>query len=436
MDAKRDLESLFLDALEACSPSNAIQEAIHLEGDRLSIADQEFYLKERRVYLFAVGKASVPMANAALEILGNHIEESLVITSDKDQAESCRAGEVIVGAHPVPNEQSVKAGQKTVEFFESIPRESLVLCLISGGTSSLLCLPAEGISVGELNQTFDLLNNSGATIYDINTVRKHCSQIKGGQLLDYLDPNLTLIDLVISDVPNDDLRVIGSGPTTPDQSTYQDAYHILLEQELWDRLPESVRQHIEKGIDGEVPDTLKPGEDPLAEHHSHIISSARKLAEQISEMAGQRGYQSWIADRAFNEDVEQVASNIAEKVLAEKSENEDTVYIFYGESTVNVSGSGKGGRNQELALRGALKIAERDSVTWLSAGTDGIDGPTDAAGAVVDGQTIAEAKQQGMDPEEYLQNNDSYHFHEQLDTLLKPGPTGNNLMDLVLVIAR
>jgi hydroxypyruvate reductase/glycerate 2-kinase len=440
MDPKKLLENLLMDGLEACSPSRVVKNAMKLKFNSLIIKDNQFDLQNRPVYLLAVGKASVPMFNSAADILAGRINGSLVITSDERQAESCKADEVIVGAHPVPKESSLKAGQRAIRFLEEIPHDSFVLNLLSGGTSSLLCLPPKDISISELNTTFELLNNSGATIREINTVRKHCSQVKGGQLLRWLDPNATLIDLVISDVPDDDLSIIGSGPTTPDLSTFQDAYHILLEYDLWDLLPLSVQKHVEMGVDGEMMETLKPGKDPLKEHSAQIISSARKLALKISDLANQRGYITKVADDAFNEDVSKVAESI-ENVVSDyiesgtTSENTDSrLFIFYGESTVDVKGDGKGGRNLELALRGALKITGHENITWLSAGTDGVDGPTDAAGAIVDGYTISKATGQDIDPQYYLDHNDSYHFHQQLGTLLKTGPTGNNLMDIVMVL--
>ena len=436
MNAQSYLKELFLKGLEECSPGSAVKEAISLEGSVLHIKGQPFELTDRPLYLLAVGKAAVPMYEAVYEVLGKKVTESLVITSDPEQAESCGAGKVIAASHPTPDASSLKAGESAMNFVEEVPKDGMLVTLISGGTSSLMCYPAEGISIEELNRTFELLNNSGATIYEINTVRKHCSRIKGGQLLRRLKPSVPLVDLVISDVPGDDLSIIGSGPTVPDESTFQDAYHILLEYELWERLPDSVRVHIEKGITGEVPETLKEKDQQPEKHYSHIISSARMLAKRMAEIAERDGIESRVADSAYNEDVEAVAARIADEVMSDSGVNSEKpkLFLFYGESTVSVTGSGKGGRNQELALRGALKIAGRENITWLSAGTDGIDGPTDAAGAIVDGSTISKAKGKGLEPESFLKNNDSYHFHKQMGTLLKTGPTGNNLMDVVMVL--
>lgn len=433
------LIDLFEKTLSVCSPGEAVSQHLAVKGEQLRVGESEFSTENHPVYLLAVGKASVPMYESAHDILGEQVAGSLVITPDAGAASGCGADEVITGAHPVPDEQSLEAGRTAVEYLERLPEEALVITLISGGTSSLMCWPAEGIGIDELNKTYDLLNNSGATIHEINTVRKHCSRIKGGQLLRYVPEGATLIDLIISDVPGDDPAIIGSGPTTPDYSTFQDTYHVLLEYELWDIIPDAVRLHIEKGIDGEMPEVVRPEEDEksLREHRQHIISSARKFVRRSADIAQGDGYRTVIVDEPFNDDVEKVATHIVEDITSHIPQ-ETTVpqlLLFYGESTVQVTGGGKGGRNQELALRGALKIAELDEhISWLSAGTDGVDGPTDAAGAVVDSNTIRRARERNLDPGEYLRNNDAYHFHEQMGTLLKTGPTGNNLMDVVFVV--
>ncbi|WP_372638723.1 glycerate kinase [Fodinibius sp.] len=431
------LFDLFEKTLAVCSPEKAVSQHLALKGEQLRVGESEFSTKGHPVYILAVGKASVPMYESAHDVLGEQEAGSLVITPDAGAASDCGADEVITAAHPVPDERSLEAGRAAAEYLDRMPEDALVLMLISGGTSSLMCWPAEGIGIEELNKTYDLLNNSGASIHEINTVRKHCSRIKGGQLLRYVPGGATLIDLIISDVPGDDPAIIGSGPTTPDYSTFQDTYHVLLEYELWDILPDAVRLHIEKGIDGEMPEVVRPEDEPVREHKQYIISSARTFVHRAADIAREDGYRAIVADEPFNDDVEEVANYIADEINSHisKDTTDPQLLLFYGESTVQVTGSGKGGRNQELALRGALKIADFDEqISWLSAGTDGVDGPTDAAGAVVDGNTIRRARERGLEPDEYLRNNDTYHFHERMDTLLKTGPTGNNLMDVVVVV--
>ena len=237
MDSKILLKTLFLEGIERCSPHRAIQESLHVNGDEITIKNSHYSINGCPVCLFSVGKAAVPMYEKASEILGDHITKSLVITNDPEAAASCKADEVMVGSHPLPDDRSVETGNRTVDFMKDIPSNAILITLISGGTSSLLTVPAEGISAGDLANLYTLLNNSGAIIHDINTIRKHCSKVKGGQLLRYLNPKVTLIDLVISDVPDDELSMVGSGPTIPDWSSYQDAYHLLLEYDLWQTIP-------------------------------------------------------------------------------------------------------------------------------------------------------------------------------------------------------
>lgn len=437
MDAQTVVKNLFLEGLELCSPERVIQQTLSVSNDTIRIDNSGIFISGP-IYIFAVGKASVPMYESAIRILKNHPVKSLVITSDAKQAKECSADEVLVGSHPTPDKNSLRAGERAIRFMEAIPKNAILINLISGGTSSLVSMPAAGISINTLSKTFNLLINSGAAIEQINVIRKHCSQIKGGQLLRHISPKAKVINLAISDVPNDDISHIGSGPTIPDASTFEDARQILEQFELWDKIPSTVRTHIQKGIHGEILGTVKADEKNIPTQYSRVISSASKLANTIGDLAEEKGLSVKISGQPFNDDVEVVASKIAESVLSrleQRKEGEQPILlIFFGESTVTVTGDGKGGRNQELALRGAQKIAGHDSITWLSAGTDGIDGPTDAAGAIVDGNTIPKAKEKHLDPNSYLASNDSYHFHRQMGTLLTTGPTGNNLMDLVVVL--
>jgi glycerate-2-kinase len=431
------LLQLFTEALEARQPGRLVREIVH--RDEIRANGFTFPLEsDVPVYLIATGKASLEMGEAVCEQLGEKVVKGLTVTGLVDKQYSGNRVEYYRGSHPVPDEHSYGAGIALKEFVQDIPKGSLAIYCLSGGTSSLVCLPAGNISITELQKCYELLNNSGANIYEMNTVRKHLSQIKGGQLLRCFHPEVSLIDLIISDVPGDDPSVIGSGPTTPDASGFIDAQNVFMKYRLWEHLPASVQDHMARGMHGEVPETLKPGEDPLKTHHTFIIGSARKLAEKVQELASQRGWYTLLADEPYNRDVQEVADLIARKAIkvatGEASMRDPVAIICYGEATVNVTGDGKGGRNQELALWGALKIAGHDNITWLSAGTDGIDGPTDAAGAIVDGTTIPKARRAGLDPEDFLKRNDAYHFHEEMGTLLRTGPTGNNLMDLQIVL--
>jgi glycerate-2-kinase len=424
---KETARKIFITALDNATPEKWVDDWL--------ASNQNFINQQKNNYsdsfIIAIGKAARPMAKALKKKLRIDDSNIICITPGEQAPEEYS----IISSHPIPDQKSVNAAEKLIQFIEHIPDQSLVFFALSGGASALICKPAGNIALDDIKIINKKLIASGSSIHEINSVRKHLSAIKGGQLLTHFNENTSLVDLIISDVPGDDLEIIGSGLTVPDSSTFQDGFDALLKYKLWEKCRESIHSHIEKGLAGDVPETLKPGNDPVQNHRSYIIGSARKLAEKMAQIVEEKGYKPWIAEEPYNQPVEKVAEMVASKIknLIEES-NHPVALIFYGESTLKVTGNGKGGRNQELALRGALQIADMDDVTWLSAGTDGIDGPTDAAGAVVDGNTIKQAQEKGLNAREFLQNNDSYHFHDQMGALLKTGPTGNNVMDVVLVL--
>ena len=425
-------KKIVLKALDASNPSKLIEDCVSVHTNRITIYGDEWEITNRAdIYIIAIGKAAPEMSGTLKDLLSVDVANVLGISphSEDKKPDYC-----VYASHPTPDKKSREAAEKLLQFINDIPSESMILFALSGGASSLVCKPAEGLKLKHINQVNKLLLESGATIGEINSIRKHMSAIKGGQLLSYFKQDCTLIDLVISDVPGDDLEIIGSGPTTTDASTFEDAHSVLLKYDLWKTIPEAAKVHIQKGLNGEAPETPGPGEDPIENHHSFIIGSAKKFAEEVAGEAEKKGFKTWIADEPYTESVAEVAGMISQKI-EDCIEQNDGPYalIFYGESTVKVTGSGKGGRNQELALHGAIHIAGMENVSWLSAGTDGIDGPTDAAGAVVDGKTIEHAKNKGLKAAEFLKKNDSYHFHQQMGTLIKTGPTGNNMMDIVLI---
>lgn len=426
-----ELIELFQKALQKLNPYDSVLKVF--EDGTIRIDEVAIPLAEHKdIYLLAMGKASVEMARAVQAVVDLPASKALVVCPSGSEGASEIKGRLIEAEHPVPGSGSRQAGREALAFAERIPPGGLLICCISGGSSSLVAAPAEGITLNELNQTHELLLGSGADIHQMNAVRKHLSRIKGGQLLRHLNPDVTVVNLLISDVPGDDPSIIGSGPTSPDASTFEDACRVLEQFDLRYKVPDAVRTHLEEGRAGRRNETLKEGEIHLAGHYTTIVASAKMLAEKVAEIEAEVK----VAEEPYTEDVEVVASNIAGRAeeVAKANTNKPTLLVYYGESKVKVSGSGKGGRNQELALRGAMKIAGLPNITWLSVGTDGIDGPTEAAGALVNGRAIERARSQGLDPETYLENNDSYHFHEQMDTLVKTGPTGNNLMDLTLVL--
>ena len=385
-------------------------------------------------WILGAGKASVAMAKQCEEE-GLLIKDGIVISNEEYPAE--KSFQVFKGTHPYPDDNSVSASYELLELAKSIPAGDTVIFCLSGGASSLLCIHPENIEVEELAVTYELLLNSGANIKDMNCVRKHLCMLKGGQLAQALH-HTNLITLITSDVPEDDLETIGSAPTVCDSSTFKDAFQVLKRQGIWNDVPHSIRIHIAKGMSGDIPDTPKPGINDHPNHQIHLISKASMLASTISSLLEEQGYHTWVAEEAYDDDVRKVSKMICSEAVSILSKNhplkKPAALIYYGESTVNVLGDGKGGRNQEMALISAISIEGQHAISMLSMGTDGIDGASDAAGAIINSETTLLARKKKLNPESYLQNNDSYHFHKEMDTILITGSTGNNLMDLQVVI--
>jgi len=386
------------------------------------------------LYILGAGKASLSIAKSVLDISPN-VKDGIIISNERNQ--SLKEVQVFSGSHPYPDEDSVSASYELLELARKIPNGETVVFCLSGGASSLLCIPPKGIEIEELAFTYELLLNSGATIKEVNIVRKHLCMLKGGQLAQSLH-HTNLITLITSDVPQDDIETIGSAPTVCDSSTFKDAFQVLKRFGLWNKVPHSIRIHVAKGMAGDITDTPKPGINDHPNHTIKVISKASALASKIGKMFKKEGFHTWVAETAYNDDVRKISKMICTKAISVLSKKEPiekpAALIFYGESTVEVKGDGKGGRNQEMALISAISIEGQHNISMLSIGTDGIDGQTDAAGALINSETTLLARKKKLDPEEYLQNNDSYNFHEEMGTLIKTGATGNNLMDLQVVI--
>ncbi|HDL85082.1 MAG TPA: glycerate kinase, partial [Candidatus Acetothermia bacterium] len=354
-------------------------------------------------------------------------------------AVSTQRVEVVEALHPVPDERGLAAARRIAQLADSAGENDLVIILISGGGSALLTYPVDGIELADLAATNELLLRSGARIQEINTVRKHLSQLKGGQLAARAFP-ATVITFVLSDVPGDPLDAIASGPTVGDPTTYADAARILRDYELWDKVSLSVRAHIERGLSGEIVETPKPGDEVFSRVTTTIIGSGSVAAEAALDEARELGYHSLLLTTTLEGEAREVGKVFAaiarEEVQHKHPLPLPALIIAAGETTVTVSGSGKGGRNQELALSAAQGIEGLPEVVIASVGTDGRDGPTDAAGGIVDGGTISRLHAQGIDPHESLATNDSYHALASSEDLILTGPTGTNVADLCFVARR
>ncbi len=424
-------------ALQAVSPVVCLRHAAALRDEQLIVNDQSVDLSRiYRVIVVGMGKASAGMTVALEGLLGDRISAGLVVTAD-DYSVATTTVEVVEAGHPVPDKRGLAAAKRIAALVASAGEKDLTIVLISGGGSALLTLPAEGISLTDLMRTNEQLLRSGAKIQEFNTVRKHLSQVKGGQLARRAFPAQVLA-FVLSDVPGDPLDAIASGPTTPDPTTFEEAKQILRHYGLWMKVPSPVRSHIEDGLCGSVPETPKPG-DPLFQRVQNVTVGSGTLAADAAQAEGKRlGYRTLLLTTTLEGEAREVGTNLAslarEVVRYGQPVQPPALIVSAGETTVTVRGTGKGGRNQELALSAALGIDGLANVVIASLGTDGRDGPTDAAGGMVDGETVARMRAQGIDPRRALANNDSYTALKQSGDLVITGPTGTNVADLCFVI--
>lgn len=426
-------------ALDSVDPRNLIRSRVILNGDVLEIDSNSFQLSDYdRIFVIGGGKASGFMAEALEEILGDWIKSGVVVIphGTSNQYKTNRIG-LHEAAHPIPDGHSIAGARKIADTAAQFEEDDLAICLISGGGSSLMAMPPQGVSLDDKKKVTDLLLKSGATINEINTVRKHISEFKGGMLAKRAYP-ATLVSLILSDVIGDNLDVIASGPTVPDLSTFQDAVAILKRYDLWTNTPNSVKKVLIEGMERLIPETPKLG-DRVFEKVSNIVIGNNRLASLAAAKELQRRGINTLFLTSFMEgearDVGLMVAALAREVSTSGNPvSKPAAIIMGGETTVTVIGSGVGGRNQEIALSASTKIEGMDGLVVISLSTDGIDGPTDAAGAMADGNTMTRARRLGLRPQEHLKNNDSYSFFSKLGDLVYTGPTGTNVNDLSVIV--
>lgn len=437
MDLRADAIAIFAAALRAVEPGEAVRRHLVRQRDLLKAGGESDDLSRcRRIALVGAGKAAAVMSAAVEEILGDRLDEGLVVTKYGHVAPLKRV-RLHEAGHPVPDEAGLKGARAILEIATRAGPEDLILCVLSGGASALLPAPAAGIRLQEKQEMTRRLLECGATIDEMNAVRKHISVIKGGQLARAAYP-AAFVSLILSDVIGDRLDVIASGPTAADPSTFQDAHGVLRKYELTARVPASMQTRIERGTRGEVPETPKPGDPIFDRVRNVIIGNNRRALEAAREEAERRGYHATILSHSIQGEARAAAAAqaaIAREIVRHgRPVPRPACVIAGGETTVTVRGQGLGGRNQEFALAAALDIQGLEGVLILSGATDGTDGRTDAAGAVCDGETVPRARRLGLAPEAFLADNDSYRFFEALGDLLTTGPTNTNVMDLQLVL--
>ncbi len=435
MNNREIANNIFRSALEAVSPKVIVKECAKEINSSLK---QE---NIRDIVVVGFGKAAYQMAIAIEVIIDVDLIRAGIIVTKYGHAEiqssDLKKIKVFEAGHPIPDENGIKATEKITELLKSAGKETLVLCLISGGGSALLVSPIDGVSLSEKQSITDLLLRAGADIEELNAVRKHLSKVKGGRLAEIAYP-AKLKSIIISDVIGDKLDVIASGPTSADSSTFSDALRVIEKYDLFEKAPQSIMNILKSGNDGKIPDTPE-ADNPIFESIQNIIvGSNQKAVEAAVKEARTIGLETEVLSSSVTGEAREAAKWLADKAKDALSSGDKgkLCFISGGETVVTVTGNGKGGRNTELALGFAMEVEGLKAVTMLSAGTDGTDGPTDAAGAIVDGDTIVKARQAGLDPEEYLHNNDSYNFFREVDSLVIIGPTGTNVMDLQIIIIK
>ncbi len=430
---RRQALRIFHAALKAAAPAEAVLRHLKLQHNTLIAGRKRYRLNAfQNIYVVGAGKAGGAMAKAVERLLGKRITAGLVNVKYGHIARLRRI-ELNESGHPIPDRNGEQGANRIVQIARQAGPDDLIVCLISGGASALLPLPAPPVTLEEKQETTRLLLHCGADIHEINCIRKHISLVKGGELARLAYP-ATVLTLILSDVIGDDLDVIGSGPTVPDRTTFSDAKSILDKYAIWDKVPQPVRDR----LSANAPETPKPGHKIFDKVQNLIVGSNRLAVDAAAREARALGFRTSVLSTFVEGETREVAhvhAAIAKEIRASgRPVKPPACVISGGETTVTIHGTGLGGRNQEFTLAAALDIAGLEDVLVLSAGTDGSDGPTDAAGAIGAGTTIARAQARGLQASRFLADNDSYHFFEALGDLVKTGPTGTNVADIQIIL--
>lgn len=428
---------LFKEAINEANPKKCVLEHLSLKKNLLKIDSREYNLEKfNSIYVVAFGKAAAAMANAVEELLGDRITDGVVVSNNSSDF-SFKNMEFCLSSHPVPDKKSVDAAEKVIKLLDKSTKKDLVIFLISGGGSSILALPSEGLSIDDLRKVTQKLMLSGVDTNGLNTIRKKLSQIKGGGLLKRALPS-EVATLILSDVVGDKLEFIASGPTVYDTTTFEDAWRIVDALDLEHKIPPKVVVHLERGRKLNSPPLIEKKEINKKRVQTLVVGNNRKAITAVEKKAKKLGYNTLLLSSQISGEAREVA-----KVLAgitfdiqrfEHPIKKPACIIFGGETTVNVVGRGKGGRNTETALSFCFEIIGRKNIVGLFAGTDGIDGPTDAAGAICDGQSRLIARKMGVSARDHLSDNNSYNFFKKIDDLIKTGATGTNVMDIGIIL--
>ncbi|MCJ7545684.1 MAG: glycerate kinase [Deltaproteobacteria bacterium] len=429
--------SIFQASLRGADPKGCVKRHLKVDHGVFSVGDFRKRLKDvDRIIVVGAGKAAALMAQATEEILKDRIDRGVVITTRGAEA-SLKRIRLYCGGHPLPDKEGAEGTERIMEIIAGAGEDDLVLCLISGGGSALLVAPCEGIGLEDKKRMTHLLLECGATIDEINTIRKHVSRVKGGRLAKAAFPAQT-VSLILSDVIGDRIDSIASGPTAPDPTTFEECFKIIKKYDLMEKMPQPIKLFLQTNKGKQGTETVKP-RDPVFERVENVIVGSNLLALKEAETAAKAlGFHTLLLSAAISGDTRRAAeehARLAQEIRMGKGTHlPPACVVSGGETTVVVKGDGKGGRNQEFVLAASIAIDGLKDVVISSMNTDGIDGPTDACGALCDGLTVSRAKKMNLDPEDYLGRNDSYHFFEKLDDLIKTGPTNTNVMDIHILL--
>lgn len=432
---RNNAKEIFLAGVEIVKPDILIPHFVSLENNVLKIENHRFQLAEiKNIYLTGAGKASALMAKAIENILGSRISSGHIVTK-YGHAVPLKYAFVTEAGHPVPDENGVKGTENILSIVNKASKDDLVICVISGGGSALLTDIPDGCTLNDLKILTDLLLKSGANINEMNCIRKHLSKVKGGMLSSAAYP-ARVVSLILSDVIGDPLDVIASGPTAPDPTTFKDAMDIIEKYGIKDKIPAGITKILNEGLNKIRKETLKESDEAFRLTTNLIIGNNRLALKKAREKAEALGYTTKIITDSLHSDVEDVADYIFSKLIKYRNEKpgKKSCLLFGGEPTIKITGDGLGGRNQHLALLMAQKINGINGVVFLSGGTDGTDGPTDAAGAIAEPETLKRSEALGLDINKYISDCDSYNFFRQEGGLIKTGPTQTNVMDLIVVL--
>jgi glycerate 2-kinase len=436
MNRRQIAEQIFLAGVESVLPDRLINENMWLKGNLLHIGDLNIPLDETdNIYVIGAGKASAIMASEVEKILGERITGGHIIVKYGHSAE-LKFIKISEAGHPFPDANGFAATNEILDIARKAKANDLVICLLSGGGSSLLCDCPEELTPDDLVLVNKLLVNSGASISEMNAVRKHLSNVKGGQLAGSVFP-ATLVSLILSDVIGDTPDVIASGPTAADPTTFIDAIEVLEKFNLKQSLPSRINDFLYSGAICKRPETPKPG-DPIFDKTTNLIIGTNRIAlESARQKAAEYNINAIVYEDELQGDTSDVAEYLVDTALRfkkDKNEVKPVCILFGGETTVKMTGKGTGGRNQHMALLCAMLLKDKPGITILCAGTDGNDGPTKAAGAVVDSETIPYADSKGIDPIKYLNEFNSFYFFKKTAGHVITGPTMTNVMDIVVVL--